>query len=228
MKRGRSRSGICAVVALSIACGCVDTTEEEAGRTGAAAPSAAERTAAPAPLPDTATRADTAASPPRAAAAGQLRLQIDLSERELRVYEGGELVETHPVAVGRPEYPTPAGEYTVGQVVWNPEWIPPDSPWAEEEPPAAPGDPDNPLGRAQLVFDLPYSIHGTTDTESLGKAESHGSVRVSNRVIVDLARRTMEAGGAPRPESFYDDVERRRTEKVVVDLPRPVPLEIRP
>jgi len=111
--------------------------------------------------------------------------------------------------------------------VWNPEWIPPDSARAEDEEPPAPGDPDDPLGRAQLVFDLPYTIHGTDDTGSLGKAESHGSVRVSNRVIAELARRTMEAGGAARPESFYDEVDRRRTEKRVVELPRPVPLEIR-
>jgi len=227
MRCGRPRSVILAVVAPIMVFGCVETADEDARRTGAAAPSAAERTPGPAPA-DTAPTADTALLPPGAAAAGSLRLEIDLSERELRVYEGGELVETHPVAVGTQEYPTPTGNYTITQVVWNPEWIPPDSPWAEEEAPAAPGDPDNPLGRAQLVFDLPYTIHGTEDTASLGKAASHGSVRVSNRVIVGLARRTMEAGGAPRPEAFYDEVLRRRTEKRVIDLPQPVPLEIRP
>lgn len=219
MRRGQHRSGILAVVALSIVCGCVEAGDEEAGGPGAAAPPAAEPTAMP---------ADSAALPPQAAGVANLRLVIDVSERELRVYEDGELVETHPVAVGRAEYPTPTGDYSITQVVWNPEWIPPDSPWAEEEDSAAPGDPDNPLGRAQLVFDLPYSIHGTDDVASLGKAESHGSVRVSNRVVVDLARRAMEAGGAPRPQAFYDEVRRRRTEKRVVDLPQPVPLEIRP
>lgn len=221
MRRAHPRSGILAVVVPIIVCGCVEAGDE------GAAPSAAERAPAPTPPPDTAAPVDTAL-PSRAAVADRLRLEIDVSERELRVYEGAELVETHPVAVGTSEYPTPTGSYSITQVVWNPEWIPPDSPWAEEEPPAAPGDPDNPLGRAQLVFDLPYTIHGTEDTGSLGKAASHGSVRVSNRVIVDLARRTMEAGGAPRPESFYDEVRRRRTEKRVIDLPQPVPLEIRP
>jgi len=227
MRCGRPRSVILAVVAPIIVCGCVEAADEDSRRTRAAAPSAAEQTPAPAPV-DTAPTADSVLFPPRAAVAGRLRLEIDLSERELRVYEGDELVETHPVAVGTAEYPTPTGSYSITQVVWNPEWIPPDSPWAEDEPPAAPGDPDNPLGRAQLVFDLPYTIHGTEDTESLGKAASHGSVRVSNHVIVGLARRAMEAGGAPRPESFYDDVLRRRTEKRVIDLPQPVPLEIRP
>jgi murein L,D-transpeptidase YcbB/YkuD len=155
-----------------------------------------------------------------------LRLEVSLSARELRVYEAGRIVERHPVAVGQPEYPTPTGEYTITQVIWNPEWIPPDSDWAEDEERRPPGDPDNPLGRAQLVFDAPYSIHGTDETGSLGERASHGSVRLANDVIVELAPRVMEAGGAARSDTWLQQARENTNERRSVQLRNPVPIRI--
>ena len=60
-------------------------------------PSAAER---PAPAPAAPAPADTAALPPPAVEPAGVRLEIDISERELRVYENGKLAESHRVAVG--------------------------------------------------------------------------------------------------------------------------------
>ena len=34
-------------------------------------------------------------------------LEIDISEREMYLYQEGKLVNTYTVAVGQPEYPTP-------------------------------------------------------------------------------------------------------------------------
>ena len=42
---------------------------------------------------------------------GGLRLEVDRSERELRVYVDGELVETHPVVIGKQGYATPVGTW---------------------------------------------------------------------------------------------------------------------
>lgn len=190
--------------------GAVPETAERPGATSSVQPSAVDTATPRAPAPRPA-----------------LRLEVSLSDRRLYVYEDDRQVESHPVAIGRPEYPTPTGEYAISQVVWNPEWIPPDSPWAEDEERKAPGEEGNPLGRAQLVFEVPYSIHGTEDLASLGKAESHGSIRVSNEVAIRLGRRVMEAGGAPRPEGWVDEVLANPTEKRVVNLPHPVPLTIR-
>jgi hypothetical protein len=115
----------------------------------------------------------------------------------------------------------------VKQVVWNPEWIPPkEEAWAEDKDPKAPGAPDNPLGRAQLVYDPPRTVHGTNDPSSIGKAVSHGSIRMANADIVQLARRVMEMAGAPKDDSFYQDAARNRTQKVVVDLPQRVPIRV--
>jgi lipoprotein-anchoring transpeptidase ErfK/SrfK len=157
---------------------------------------------------------------------GRLRLEISLADRSLHVFRGTQPVETHPVAIGQDRYPTPPGEYTIDQVIWNPEWIPPDSDWAEGEERRAPGDPENPLGDAQLVFQRPYSIHGTRDTASLGRAASHGSVRLSNDVIRRLARDVAEAGGAGQSEAWYREAEQERTRSRTLTLERPVPLRI--
>jgi lipoprotein-anchoring transpeptidase ErfK/SrfK len=156
-----------------------------------------------------------------------LRLEVNVAARELYVYRNDERIATHPVAVGTAEWPTRTGEWAIGQVVWNPRWVPPeDESWAEDEEVSEPGDPDNPLGRAQLVYDAPRSIHGTNEPESLGKAASHGSIRVSNEVATELARMVMESGGAGRDEGFYARVRDNRSERVDVAIPNPVPIAV--
>jgi len=155
-----------------------------------------------------------------------MRLEVDLNARQLYVYKGSQRVASHPVAVGSTKWPTQTGEWTVKQVVFNPEWIPPDESWAEEREPRKPGDPKNPLGRAQLVYDAPRSIHGTNVPSSIGKPVSHGSIRLANDVIVALAREVMTAGGAPKDEAWFEAAKTNKSEKQVVDLPNPIPIKV--
>ena len=192
--------------------GCVVEDDDE--NAGAAPDAPAQGTAVqPAPAP--------APQPP------DMRLEVNLAERKLYVYRGGNLVGTHPVAVGSAEWPTPTGEWTIGQVVWNPRWVPPkEESWAADEEIAEPGAPDNPLGRAQLVYQAPNSIHGTNEPSSLGKAVSHGSIRASNEVVTQLARQIMESGGAARDEAFYQRVRDNPTQREDVSIPNPVPIRV--
>jgi len=158
----------------------------------------------------------------------RFRMEISLTDRDLRVMRGDSVLETHPVAIGDEDHRTPTGRFMIDRVIWNPEWIPPpESEWAEDRERKEPGDPDNPLGRAQLIFDRPHSIHGTDDLESLGRAASHGSIRVANEVVVELARTAMEEGGESRPDEWFDEVDEDRTQRRVVELSRPIPLRIR-
>ncbi len=157
---------------------------------------------------------------------GDMRIEVNLAARELHVFRGGQRVATHPVAVGSEEWPTPTGEWSIGQVVFNPRWVPPEQEWAEDEEIREPGDPENPLGRAQLVYSPPNSIHGTNAPESLGQAVSHGSIRVSNEVALELARMVMEAGGAQRDEAFHRRARDNRTERQDVSIPNPVPIRV--
>jgi hypothetical protein len=172
--------------------------------------------------------ADSAAQPaPTPPPPPDLRLEVNVAGRELYVYRNDRRIATHPVAVGTSEWPTQTGEWTIGQVVWNPRWTPPqDEEWARDEEVREPGDPENPLGRAQLVYDAPRSIHGTNEPESLGKAASHGSIRVANDVAVRLARMVMESGGARKDEGWYQRVQQNRRERVEVPIPNPIPIRV--
>ncbi len=157
-----------------------------------------------------------------------LAVEVDVTRRTLRVLgAGGDTVAVHPVAVGSPEWPTRPGTWSVDQVVLNPAWIPPDETWAEEREPREPGDPRNPLGRAQLVYDLPRSIHGTDDPSSIGKAVSHGSIRVTNDVAWSLAELLLRETGVGDADSLLAAARRDSTTKIVVDLPRVVPIRVR-
>lgn len=208
MLRMLRTAGTLALGLLAAGCTVGDETEDERRAGGGAA-------------------GDTVATAARPAAPRHdLRLEVDLASRELNVFRGPRRVATHPVAVGSEEWPTPTGEWTIDQVVWNPRWHPPDEDWAADEEIAEPGDPDNPLGRAQLVYRAPNSIHGTSDKASLGKAVSHGSIRVSNEVAVELARMVMETGGAPRDAAWYERVQADSTQRVEVAIPDPVPIRV--
>ena len=155
-----------------------------------------------------------------------MRVEVDLAARKLYLYEGDTRVATHAVAVGSSKWPTQTGEWTIKQVIFNPEWVPPDESWAEEREPKKSGAPNNPLGRAQLVYDLPRTIHGTNQPSSIGQAVSHGSIRMTNAEIVPLAKRIMEATGAGKDDAWYARASSQRTEKFVVDLPTPVPIRV--
>jgi lipoprotein-anchoring transpeptidase ErfK/SrfK len=160
------------------------------------------------------------------ALASATRVEVDLTARKLYLFNGADTAETYSVAVGSQRWPTQTGEWKITQVVWNPEWIPPDESWAEEREPRKPGDPKNPLGRVQLVYDPPRTIHGTTDPSSIGKAVSHGSIRMTNEKAAELGKLLMDAAGVGKDSAFYRNVQRNRTEKVVVDLPRGVPIRV--
>ena len=155
------------------------------------------------------------------------RIEVDVAARRLYVYDGDERVGSYRVGVGSKEWPTKTGEWSITQVVWNPEWNPPkDESWAEQEEPKEPGAPDNPLGRAQLVYDPPRTIHGTNEPQSIGKALSHGSIRLSNADVTKLARQLMEVTGVKKDEAWYRQVQLNRTEKVAVDLPQRVAIRV--
>ena len=160
-------------------------------------------------------------------ASADFALLVDLSDREIRVVIDGERKAAYPVAVGTSDYPTPRGAFTIRKLIWNPSWRPPDSAWARGKSPKPPGHPENPMKIVKMFFKEPdYYIHGTGDEDSLGRAESHGCIRMHEEDVTDLARMVMVHGGKAMPEPWYRRIFRRRTTQVVY-LSNPVPIEIR-
>ncbi|HEX8829950.1 MAG TPA: L,D-transpeptidase [Longimicrobium sp.] len=173
-------------------------------------------------VPALATAGDT---PP---AALDFAITIDLSDRKLYVMDGEEVVESYSVAVGKPQHPTPRGNFATRRIVWNPRWVPPNERWARDKAPRAPGDPRNPMGRVKIFFSDPdYYIHGTRDVDSLGEAESHGCVRMRNSEVIALAKMVMEHGGARRDPGWFRRVLNRVTRTQEVRLSNAVPVRVR-
>ena len=116
-----------------------------------------------------------------------LHLVLNIAGNRLHVYEDGERTRTYKVSVGARGYETPAGDYTIREVIWNPWWHPPNSAWARGRKPEAPG-PENPMGRVKLNFAPLLYIHGTVDWQALGQPASHGCVRMRNSDLIELTR----------------------------------------
>lgn len=108
----------------------------------------------------------------------------------------------------------------------NPEWIPPDSDWTRGRHREPPGGPANPMRRARLLFDPPYSIHGTDDLASLGRAASHGSIRVSNEAVVALAEFLLKAGGSWEGREWFQQMLDNSRRMYRIPLREPIAIEI--
>jgi lipoprotein-anchoring transpeptidase ErfK/SrfK len=101
-----------------------------------------------------------------------LRIVINVPARRLFLVEGPRLVDTWPVAVGKPATPTPVGRFQILQMAKDPTWAP-------KGRPAVPPGPHNPLGTRWMRISADgYGIHATNDPGSIGHARSHGCVRM--------------------------------------------------
>lgn len=116
-----------------------------------------------------------------------LRLVVNVPANRLYVYENGVRTRTYAVSVGLKGYETPAGNYSIREVIWNPWWHPPQSNWAAGRKPEPPGE-SNPMGRVKLNFGPLLYIHGTSEYQSLGNPASRGCVRMRNSDVIELAR----------------------------------------
>ncbi|NEO97592.1 MAG: L,D-transpeptidase [Symploca sp. SIO2E9] len=120
----------------------------------------------------------------RAIAAFNYRLVVDLSDAKVYSYWGDRLISSYPVAVGKPGWETPKGNFQVFRKQRHPIWQEP----ITGELIAA--GPDNPLGDRWIGFwsDGHHQIgfHGTNQEQLVGKAVSHGCLRMRNRDIQAL------------------------------------------
>jgi len=155
-----------------------------------------------------------------------LTMSASLATRKLTVMRGGEVIKEYDVAVGKPQYPTPRGTFSVQKIVWNPKWVPPDSKWAAGKKPAAPGSPRNPMKLVKIFFQEPdYYIHGTGDTESLGDAASHGCLRMDPNDAGELALLLMDNDGVSRDWDWVKGILHLGDQRVV-SLSTPTTLTI--
>jgi lipoprotein-anchoring transpeptidase ErfK/SrfK len=121
------------------------------------------------------------------------QLVLERSQRRLLLLEDGAVLDQFPVAVGRPGWETPLGSFAVLEKVPNPIWQHPQQPHVQIGAGAS-----NPLGSRWIGFwrdcnlrkpwqgQRPLAVpscgsigfHGTPQRGSVGRAVSHGCVRL--------------------------------------------------
>ncbi|MGQ9779120.1 MAG: L,D-transpeptidase [Bacillota bacterium] len=107
---------------------------------------------------------------------------VNLPAFRLYLCRDGRPWRDYPVAIGRPETPTPIGVFKIVNKIREPTWYPPG------KKPVPPG-PENPLGRWWFGLSLPgYGLHGCRDETVMGTAVSHGCLRLRNSDLDELAR----------------------------------------
>jgi lipoprotein-anchoring transpeptidase ErfK/SrfK len=112
------------------------------------------------------------------------RIEVDLSERRVTLFERGREVLSAPAAIGSPRTPTPTGSYYVNQRL-------------------IPRDPSGPFGPGAIGISAfsnvltgwtqggPIAIHGTNRPDLIGGAVSNGCIRVRNDLLRRLFDRTV-------------------------------------
>jgi lipoprotein-anchoring transpeptidase ErfK/SrfK len=102
----------------------------------------------------------------------QRKIVVSLEDRKLALIEDGEVKKIYTVAVGKPSTPSPIGSFTIERRVANPTY-------SHNGQLVAPG-PGNPVGTRWMGLSVHgYGIHGTNAPKSIGKAASHGCIRMS-------------------------------------------------
>ncbi|MEO1001575.1 MAG: L,D-transpeptidase [Cyanobacteria bacterium J06638_7] len=131
---------------------------------------------------------------------GRRELVLHRGARKLVVLEAGRPLRQFPVAVGRPGWETPVGQFEVIELVAHPVWEHPAT--GAHVPPG----PHNPLGSRWIGFHrdclgrsgfngeevltvegcVSAGFHGTPQRESVGRAVSHGCVRLLDEHVREL------------------------------------------
>ncbi|MFT5329635.1 MAG: lipoprotein-anchoring transpeptidase ErfK/SrfK [Parasphingorhabdus sp.] len=122
------------------------------------------------------------------------KLVVDKSEGVLRAYDDkGDLIGQFPATMGSGHDPLPIGTWKIQGVSRNPDfhynpklfWDVSDDKEAQLLPPG----PNGPVGVVWIDLSKPhYGIHGTNAPHTIGRAESHGCVRLTNWDAARLAQ----------------------------------------
>jgi lipoprotein-anchoring transpeptidase ErfK/SrfK len=122
------------------------------------------------------------------------KIEVDKTQKSVRVLaQDGKLLALYPASIGSEEKPAPSGMLKVVRVAHNPTYVyDPEFRFkdvkAKSKLRIAAG-PNNPVGAVWIALDQKsYGIHGTAEPDKVGKAASHGCIRLTNWDALALAR----------------------------------------
>lgn len=104
---------------------------------------------------------------------------VSIADRQLALIDNGEVVKLYKIAVGKDSTPSPEGTFTVIKRSENPTYF--------HDGKLVPPGKDNPVGTRWIGLNLKgYGIHGTNAPRSIGKAASHGCIRMGKKDVEEL------------------------------------------
>jgi lipoprotein-anchoring transpeptidase ErfK/SrfK len=107
------------------------------------------------------------------------QILVSIPDRQLALIEDGRVLKVYSVAVGADVSPSPEGDFTVVTRLENPTYYKPGT--------VIPAGKDNPLGTRWMGLSKKgFGIHGTNLPASIGKAASHGCIRMKQRDLEEL------------------------------------------
>jgi hypothetical protein len=165
--------------------------------------------------------------------AGQpdLRVTLNVPTFRLTLWQNGKEVKSYYIGVGMKDHPIYIGDRSATEIIWNPVWIPPPSPWVDQMKGVTRGeiikasDPRNPLGKMKIPLGDSYLIHQAASTNDVGNLVSHGCVRMLRPELYDLADKIIAARNLPVPAKRIAAA-KRSTRTFVVPLDDPLPVDI--
>lgn len=120
-----------------------------------------------------------AATTPAEAAQVKRTIVVSLEDRKLALVEDGQVKRVYTVAVGKASTPSPVGTFAIQRRVKNPVY-------QHEGKVIQPG-PGNPVGTRWMGLSVKgYGIHGTNEPKSIGKAASHGCIRMARKDLEEM------------------------------------------
>jgi len=114
---------------------------------------------------------------------------IMTADKKLYYLLGDDMAYEFPIAVGKKAKDRFYGAYPISRKAKWPSWRPTKSMLDKEPnlPAVVKGGRRNPLGaRALYLGNSPFRIHGTNNPRSIGKAASHGCIRMHNEDVKKL------------------------------------------
>jgi lipoprotein-anchoring transpeptidase ErfK/SrfK len=123
--------------------------------------------------------AQTAAAPTPEQPQHRRRVVVSIPHRKLALIENGQVKKVYPVAVGAANSPSPSGTFQVKNRLVAPTYYHPGK--------VIPAGANNPLGTRWIGLSTNgYGIHGTNLENSIGKAASHGCIRMHRKDLEEL------------------------------------------
>jgi lipoprotein-anchoring transpeptidase ErfK/SrfK len=107
------------------------------------------------------------------------QIVVSIPDRKLALIEDGAVKKVFPVAVGKQSTPSPTGSFRIVNRVANPTYY--------HSGKIVPSGPANPVGTRWMgLSEHGYGIHGTNAPGSIGKAASHGCIRMARNDLEEL------------------------------------------